>query len=193
MAFEESQNVQLPEDAAVALARRRAQRSGAGAAVKFIAREGGADFEVEVVRHGSGYRVRIGDRWMEADLVDIGRYVRSLRLEDGTQFSLVHHREGNTHEISLGGSTVHVEMIDPLAAKRRRRDDEMGGSGVVKALMPGRVVRILVAKGDAVRKGAGLLILEAMKMENEIQAPADGTVDELFVTPGRPWRRARSW
>jgi len=153
--------------------------------VKFIAREAGNDIEVEVHRHGSGYRVRIGDRWLEADLVNIGRYVRSLRLDDGTQFSLVHHREGNAHEISLGDSTVHVEIIDPLAAKRRRRDDEMSGSGAVKALMPGRVVRVSVSKGDAVRKGAGLLILEAMKMENEIQAPADGTVDEVFVEPGQ--------
>jgi biotin carboxyl carrier protein len=153
--------------------------------VKFIAREGDRDREVEVLRHGSGYRVRIGDQWLEADFVGVGRYVHSLRLEDGTQFSLVHHRDGNMHEISLGGATVYVEVIDPTAAKRRRRDDEMGASGVVKALMPGRVVRVLVAKGDTVRKGTGLLILEAMKMENEIQAPADGTVDELFVEPGQ--------
>ena len=153
--------------------------------MKFIARVGGDEIPVEVTRHGSGYRVCIGDRCMQADFVDVGRYVRSLRLEDGTQFSLVHHREGNTHEITLGGATVQVEMIDPLAARRKRRDDEMGAGGVVKALMPGRVVRVLVAQGDTVRKGAGLLILEAMKMENEIQAPADGTVDELFVEPGQ--------
>jgi biotin carboxyl carrier protein len=51
--------------------------------------------------------------------------------------------------------------------------------------MPGRVVRVLVARGDAVRKGTGLVILEAMKMENEIQAQADGTVDEIFVEPGQ--------
>ena len=153
--------------------------------MKFIARESGRELAVEVQRHGSGYRVRLGDRWIEADFIDIGRYVRSLRLEDGTQYSLVHHREGHTHQISMGGSTVHVDIIDPLAAKRRRREDETGGTGTVKALMPGRVVRVLVAKGEAVRKGAGLLILEAMKMENEIQAPADGTVDELFVEPGQ--------
>ena len=153
--------------------------------MKFIAREGGNEIEVEVHRHGSGYRVRVGDRWIEADLVSIGGYVRSLRLEDGRQFSLVHHREGNIHEISLGGATVTVEMVDPLAARRKRRDDDISASGLVKALMPGRVVRILCAKGDTVRKGAGLLILEAMKMENEIQAPADGVVDELFVTAGQ--------
>ena len=153
--------------------------------MKFIAREGGRELEVEVQRHGAGYRVRLGDRWIEADFIDVGRYVRSLRLEDGTQYPLVHHREGNTHQISLGGSTVHVDIIDPLAAKRRRREDEIGGTGTIKALMPGRVVRVLVAKGDAVRKGTGLVILEAMKMENEIQAQADGTVDEIFVEPGQ--------
>jgi biotin carboxyl carrier protein len=153
--------------------------------VKLIARRGDVDVALEVLRHGSGYRVRIGERWIECDLVNTGPFVRSLRLEDGRQYSLVHHRDGNTHEISLGGTTVLVDIIDPLAARRRRREDEAGAGGVVKALMPGRNVRVLVNKGDTVRKGAGLLILEAMKMENEIVAPADGVVDELFVTAGQ--------
>lgn len=153
--------------------------------MKFIAKEGEKEFPVEVERHGSGYRVRIGERWLEADFVSVGRYVNSLRLEDGKQFSLVQHREGNSHEISLGGTTVRVEIIDPMAARRHRGEDQVSGGGVVKALMPGRVVRILVEKGAAVTKGTGLLILEAMKMENEIQAPADGTVDELLVEAGQ--------
>lgn len=153
--------------------------------MKFIARENGNDVPVEVTREGSGYRVSIGDRTFHADCVDVGRYLRSLRLDDGTQFSLLHHAEGTNHEISLGGATVQVELIDPLAARRKRRDDEMGGGGVVKALMPGRVVRLLVAKGESVTKGKGLLILEAMKMENEIQAQAAGVVDEIFVEAGQ--------
>jgi biotin carboxyl carrier protein len=152
--------------------------------MKFVAQHEDRTFEVEVERSGSGYRVRLDDRWIEADLVDAGGYVRSLRFEDGTQFSLIHHREGTMHEITLAGSNVAVEIIDPLAL-RRRREDDAGSGGMIKALMPGRVTRILVAEGEAVRKGAGLLILEAMKMENEIQAPADGTVDRIFVTAGQ--------
>jgi biotin carboxyl carrier protein len=143
------------------------------------------DVDVEVFRHGAAYRVRVGERWVEADIVSAGPFVRSLRLDDGTQLSLTHHRDGTTHEISLGGANITVDIIDPLAAKRRGREDDIGSSGVVKALMPGRVVRVLVAQGEAVRKGAGLLILEAMKMENEITAPADGTVDTLFVEAGQ--------
>ena len=153
--------------------------------MKLIARHEGSEIEVEVQRHGTGYRIRLGDRWVVADFANAGPYVRSLRLEDGTQFSLVHHREENTHEITLAGSNVKVEVIDPLSLKRRRREDESGAGGTIKALMPGRVTRVLVAEGDAVRKGAGLLILEAMKMENEIQAPADGTVERIFVTSGQ--------
>jgi biotin carboxyl carrier protein len=153
--------------------------------VRFIAREGGRELDVEVERHGSAYRVRLGDRWIDADFVNVGDVIRSLRLQDGTQVALAHHSVGNTHEVSLNGTIITVEIIDPLAAKRRGREDEMADGGVVKALMPGRVVRVLVSKGDAVRKGAGLVILEAMKMENEIQAQADGVVDEVFVTPGQ--------
>lgn len=153
--------------------------------MKFIARHGDSELEVEVQRHAAGYRVRIGDRWIEADLASVGKYVRSLRLEDGTQHSLVHHRNGTSHEISMDGGTFTVEIIDPLAARRSGGSDEMSSGGIVKALMPGRVVRVLVNKGDAVTRGTGLLILEAMKMENEIVAPADGVVDELFVEPGQ--------
>ena len=152
--------------------------------MKFIARRDGADVEVEVERHGAGYRVRIGDRWLEADLVNAGNFVRSLRLQDGTQYSLIHHREGNLHEITLSGTTITVEIIDPLALRRRRSEDDMGAGGIVKAMMPGRVVRVLAGKGDTVAKGSGLLILEAMKMENEIQAPIAGVVDQIFVAAG---------
>jgi biotin carboxyl carrier protein len=152
--------------------------------MRFVARHEGSEIPIEVERTGGGYRVRIGDRWMTADLVEAGPYLRSLRLEDGTQFSFVHHRDGTAHEISLRAATVHVEVIDPLSLKRKRREDETGGAGMVKALMPGRIARLLVEQGASVGKGAGLLVLEAMKMENEIQSPADGVVDQIFVKPG---------
>ena len=152
--------------------------------MRFVARREGVDIPVEVERTGGGYRVKVGEQWMTADLVEAGPYLRSLRLEDGTQVSFVHHRSGTTHEISMQAATVHVDVIDPLSLRRKRREDETGGAGVVKALMPGRIVRVLVEPGATVRKGTGLLVLEAMKMENEIQAPADGVVDQIFVKAG---------
>jgi 3-methylcrotonyl-CoA carboxylase alpha subunit len=153
--------------------------------MRLIARYDGHDIEVAVERHGGGYRVKLGDREIEADLVDAGPALRSLRLENGTQFSLTHHRDGSNHHVTLADSTFEVQITDPLSLKRAKREDEAGGGGMIKALMPGRIVRLLVAKGESVRKGAGVLILEAMKMENEIHAPADGVVDDIFVEVGQ--------
>jgi biotin carboxyl carrier protein len=153
--------------------------------MRFVARHGSDDIAVEIERAGNGYRVRLGDRWIVADLVDAGPFVRSLRLEDGTQLALIHHRDGDTHEITLADSMIQVDIIDPLALKRRRADDDIGAAGMIKALMPGRIVRVTAAKGQTVRKGDSLLVLEAMKMENDIQAAADGTIDDVFVEAGQ--------
>ena len=157
---------------------------GKGATVRFIARRDGADLPVEVERHGSGYRVKLGEKWMVIDVVETGRFIHSLRLEDGRQFAFAHHREGTMHHVSLDGANVAVEIVDPLALRRKGSDDQAGAGGVLKALMPGRVVRLLVKTGDVVRRGQSLLILEAMKMENDIQAPVDGVVDEIFINAG---------
>jgi glutaconyl-CoA/methylmalonyl-CoA decarboxylase subunit gamma len=153
--------------------------------VRFIARHGGEEIPIEVERQGKAYRVHFRDRWLVADVVNAGPYLRSLRLEDGTQLSLVHDREGNMHQISFPDSTIHVEITDPLSLKRKGREDEVGGSGVIRAMMPGRIVRVMVKKGDSVRKGTSLLVLEAMKMENDIQAQSDGVIDALFVEAGQ--------
>jgi biotin carboxyl carrier protein len=151
--------------------------------LRFIARYRDEETPLEVERHGSTYRVKIGDRWINADLVAAGG-LKSLRLEDGTQIPLAHHREGTTHQITIGAERLDVEIVDPLALRRKRGDDHLGDSGLIKALMPGRIARVLVEKGATVQRGTGLLVLEAMKMENEIPAPADGVIDEIFVKAG---------
>jgi biotin carboxyl carrier protein len=153
--------------------------------VKLIARHGGNDIPVVVERHGSGYLVQLGDKAMIVDLATAGLPVHSMRLEDGRQYAIVHDRSGNEHDVTILGHNVKVEIIDPLALKRVGSEDGLAATGVVSALMPGRVVRVLVSKGDPVQRGTPLIIFEAMKMENEIQSPVAGVIDEVFVEPGR--------
>ena len=161
----------------------RPSRITAGARLKLIARYRDDETVIEIERHDGRYRVKLGDRWVVADLIAAGG-LRSLRLEDGTQFALSHHRVGTTHQITIGASRLDVDIIDPLTVRRKSGDDHLGDSGIIKALMPGRIARVLVEKGEQVSRGTGLLVLEAMKMENEIPAPADGVIDEIFVKPG---------
>jgi len=151
--------------------------------LKLIARYLDHEMSLDVERHGNSYLVKFDGRSVTADLVTAGG-LRSLRLDDGRQLPLTHHRQGPTHQITIGASRIDVEIVDPLALRRKGGDDHLGDSGIIKALMPGRIARVLVEKGASVRRGAGLLVLEAMKMENEIPAPADGIVDEIFVKAG---------
>jgi biotin carboxyl carrier protein len=154
--------------------------------MKFVVRHGEETPLINVERHGQGYRVQYDGRELIVDLVAANAFLQSLRFEDGRQFLLGHHHEGSQHQVSFGDKTILLEIFDPLSLKRRRREDEAGaGGGALKALMPGRVVRIMVEEGAAVQKGEGLLILEAMKMENEITAPMAGTVTKIAVTAGQ--------
>lgn len=73
----------------------------------------------------------------------------------------------------------------PSAGATAGRPAVAAGAGAVKAIMPGKIIRILVAEGEAVVEGDVICILEAMKMENELKAPQAGTVKALYVQPGQ--------
>lgn len=80
-----------------------------------------------------------------------------------------------------------VPSAAPAAAKPaspKPANDQAAAAGSVRAPMPGTVLQVGVSKGDQVTKGQMLLVLEAMKMENEILAPGDGVVEDVLVTQG---------
>ncbi len=85
--------------------------------------------------------------------------------------------------VDVMGLTTEVEVVDP----RRKPIQLSAGTsgGTLSTQMPGRVVRVLVAAGDPVTKGQPLLVIEAMKMENEMKAPIAGTVADIFVAEGQ--------
>ncbi len=152
--------------------------------MRFIAKHESGEIAVEVERYGSGYLVRRNGTEAILELVSAGESLYALRYADGRQQLFLYRHDRGRTTIDIAGKKVHLTIEDPLAAKRVRAGDEADGDSVVKAIMPGRVVRISVAPGDEVKKGAGLLILEAMKMENEISAPRDGRIAEVHVTSG---------
>ena len=154
--------------------------------MKLICRMSDETTDVRVERAGTGYRVAIGEKIFDVDLATANNRLRSVTLGGHHQYLVAHHVDGNRHEVSFSDRTIHLELFDPLAMKRRRREGEDGGGeSHIRAIMPGRVVKVLVAVGDEVRKGQGLLILEAMKMENEIVAPKDGKIASIPVAAGK--------
>jgi biotin carboxyl carrier protein len=96
--------------------------------------------------------------------------------------------EGNVYEarvagneITIGGVRFQFEIEDPRQWKPSRRTADSHGRASITAAMPGKIVRILVAVGDEVVAGEGILVIEAMKMQNELKAPRDGRVTAIEV------------
>src|SRR5207237_1534430 len=91
---------------------------------------------------------------------------------------------GEGYEVSLGGRRLTVEMPDARAALRKAAQNGQAGLVEIRAPMPGKVVKILLAEGAAVQDNQGILVMEAMKMQNEIKAPKAGVVKRLSVSEG---------
>ena len=81
---------------------------------------------------------------------------------------------------NLGVEGLEEEKADPRTARA-----VVSGEGAVTAIMPGKIIRLLIATGDQVAEGDVVCILEAMKMENELKAPKAGTVRVIHVQPGQ--------
>jgi biotin carboxyl carrier protein len=134
------------------------------------------------------YRIVVDGTAHDVQVDRIGEFSLSLITNDGS----VNSREVNVAPgaargellVELGGRTIPV-IVD---GRRKRSAGEGGahdaGEQRVVAPMPGRVVRVLVAPGDAVARRQGVVVVEAMKMENELGAPKAGRVKEVSVTPG---------
>jgi biotin carboxyl carrier protein len=94
-------------------------------------------------------------------------------------------RPDQPKKVTINGTEVEVRIFDP---KRLRgfagAGEHADGLAEIKTAMPGKVVRILLEAGAAVQKGEGVLVVEAMKMQNELKSSKDGTVKEIRVTEG---------
>lgn len=87
-------------------------------------------------------------------------------------------------QVEIGGRTLNVDVRDPRERTRKGSGAGTSGRQNILAPMPGKVIRVLVAAGDAVEAGQGLIVVEAMKMQNEMKAPKAGTIAQVNVIEG---------
>jgi biotin carboxyl carrier protein len=126
----------------------------------------GKNYRLELNRAEGRWSCRLDGREVEVDAILARRDVLSLRI-------------GNrAYEIK----SEHVR--DPRSLRSRTRAGDDHGPRKVVAPMPGKVVRLLVKEGDEVAQGAGIAVMEAMKMQNEIKSPKKGTIQKILVGEG---------
>ena len=148
-------------------------------------RIGGRSRRVDLRREGDHYKGRVGERSVEAEVTERGPYSLLIRMGKRS-FDVTFDADGTTFLLDFGSRQIAVEILDPLAAPAEVPGLGPGrGRREIRASMPGKVVAVKVKVGDEVAKGQGLIILEAMKMENEVASPCAGKVAALGVTSGQ--------
>jgi biotin carboxyl carrier protein len=154
--------------------------------VRFEIETGGKTRVVDVSRQGSGYVVRVDGQARQVDVAITGRSWSLLIGSRSYDVAFV--------EQPGGALVVHVNG-QPIPVSRGHAGRRGSGSGAVDgadqagpqritAPMPGRIIKVLVKPGDVVAARQGLVVVEAMKMENELRSPKAGTVTEVRVTEG---------
>ena len=159
---------------------------------------GGTRRQVVVTRSSDGFAISVDGRTRQVDAARIDAHTLSLLVDTRDGLQAVPDKPVSSNEVSVttdpvtGQLTVHVGST-PIAVTlngRRRwgRKDEGAASGSgpqrLIAPMPGKVVRVLVKAGDPVTARQAIVVVEAMKMENELRAGRDGTVAEVHVREG---------
>ena len=142
-------------------------------------RDGEGSVEVAVGYRKGGYRLRLAGVAMEvsAELTQVPELLLDI---DGRRTAATVLRDKDDLLVLAAGKTHRLTIHDPGAAAAA----QAGSGGLLTAPMPGKIVRVLVAEGDKVKRGTALIVLEAMKMEHTITAPADGVVERLAFAVG---------
>ena len=148
----------------------------------FSATAGGNTFTIRM----EGDKLLIEDAPVSASLVQVNDHLYSLLLNH-VSYDLVVMQEEESTWVTIHGHSVPVTLKDAktrLLEKFEINSREKATTQSLRAPMPGLVLRVNVQVGETVTAGQGLLVLEAMKMENELQAAADGTISRIHAAEG---------
>lgn len=140
---------------------------------------------IEIERHGAQFHFRIDGRVVAADVKQIQPEVYSV-LIDGEAFEARIDCGRSGLRVQIDGREFPIAIADPRQWRRDRNQiAAVEGHQQIISSMPGKVVRVMVRTGDAVEAGQGLLVVEAMKMQNEIKSPKAGKIERIAAQEGQ--------
>jgi len=145
----------------------------------------GKTHRLELTHGDKTWLCKVDDQEIEVDAALTARDVLSV-LVGGKAYEVKRERslQGDLHMI-IGSARYAVDVQDPRSLRTRRAAaGTEAGPRKVTAPMPGKIVRILVAEKDEVKAGQGIIVMEAMKMQNELKSPKDGRVQTILTSEG---------
>lgn len=153
----------------------------------FVIRAEEREIPIEVEEIGPHcYNIKINGEVRAVDGRRIGPNRLSLLL-DGRSYEASLIRAADDYDVLVSNHRFRFRLLSAERARRAKSGDARDAHGrrEIKASMPGKVVDVLVKVGDAIEAHEGILIIEAMKMENEVRSPGAGEVKEIRVKPGQ--------
>jgi biotin carboxyl carrier protein len=145
----------------------------------------GRNYRLELNRAAGRWPCLLDGREFEVDAVLVCPNVLSLRIGN-IAYEVKSERVGDDFYLWVGSTRFAAEVRDPRSLRGRSRVRDAQGPRKITASMPGKIVRLLVREGENVELGAGLAVVEAMKMQNEIKSPKKGVVQQILVIEGAP-------
>jgi len=144
----------------------------------------GKSYRLELERAGERWQCRLDGREVQIDAVLTRRDVLSVLIE-GKAYEIKRERTATDMHLWVGSARYAAELRDPRSLRSRKdgAGDEQGPKKLV-APMSGKVVRILVHEEAEVEAGQGIVVVEAMKMQNEIKSPKKGVVQKIVAAEG---------
>ena len=143
------------------------------------------EFKIEILEDGDVKKVAVNGTIYEVDYNVGGDTIHSIILNNKSHGVQITNMRDSVYEIKNKGDYFQVEVMDELKKMRlSRTKSKMMGRQVITAGMPGVILKVHVKAGQQVKTGDPLFVLVAMKMENEIHAPIDGTVKEVYINDG---------
>lgn len=143
----------------------------------------GKTHRLELDRTDNGWSCRLDGREIPVDAVLARPDVLSLRIGNRA-FEVKCERVGSDTHYWVGSQRFAAEVRDPRSFRGRMRATDDRGAKKLTAPMPGKVVRILAAQGGEIEAGGGVIVVEAMKMQNEVKSPKKGTIQKILVDVG---------
>jgi biotin carboxyl carrier protein len=140
---------------------------------------------VELERDGDRWRATLDGTPSEIDAVEIAPHIFSVLLDGKSHEVRVAPLPDGALKIQLGTAEMRAEIVDPRVWRGRHGAMEVAGRQQIVSPMPGKIIRVLVKSGDVVEAGQGLLVIEAMKMQNEIRSPKNGTIEKVLAAEGQ--------
>ena len=148
---------------------------------------GGEEHLIDITARGGGrFRIAIGERVLEVDAVHLQGFAVSLIAGSRSARCDIEPGKDGALSVLVGENVFPMELLDERRLRLRQAGGKFSLEGPqrIDAPRPGKVVRVLVKAGDEVAEGQGLIVVEAMKMENELKSPKAGKVTELHAVEG---------